>query len=194
MERGYLSNFIESCICSKREFGSRTIIADSRGDYSHWYTKFWILVPVLSKRQNRMVRLKSVQIKEIVSFKLTQINKIVWVCFSINQYLFDWICDFTRYKYIPKLKSIQLYGYLNWILSDIYFTFLIVITSKPPMTRRAWMLNWRKRAATSGYFPSGRVRLVPKKAPPCPTHPVTSDQPSGCIYINQFRKIEFKKK
>ena len=51
------------------------------------------------------------------------------------------------------------------------------------MTSRAWILNSRRRAATSGYFPSGSVRLVPKKAPPCPTQPVTSDQPSGWIYI-----------
>lgn len=57
--------------------------------------------------------------------------------------------------------------------------FQIKNTSKPPMTSRACIFSCLRRAAISGNLPSGRVRLMPKKAPPCPTQPVTSDQPSG---------------
>lgn len=73
-----------------------------------------------------------------------------------------------------------------------------MLTSNPPIMRRACILCWRKRAAISGNFPSGKVRLIPKKAPPCPTQPVTSDQPSGVICLwhistNKRRKFTYKK-
>ena len=57
------------------------------------------------------------------------------------------------------------------------------------------MLYLRRLAAISGNFPSGRVRLVPKKAPPCPTQPVTSDHPKGLTYFgctenNQLEEVK----